>query len=53
MLVRVNLFDPWKRSIYGTATLQDILQVCLGALLFCGVAGVVTWGVTHLLMVLK
>ena len=53
MLVRVNLFDPWRRPIYGTATAQDIVQVSLGALLFCGLAGVVTWGVTHLLMVLK
>jgi hypothetical protein len=53
MLVRVNLFDPWRKPIYGTATAQDVLQVCLGALLFCVVAGVVTLGVTHLLIAFK
>jgi hypothetical protein len=53
MLVRVNLFDPWRRPIYGTATAQDIFQVCLGALLFCAVAGGVTWGITNVLIVLK
>jgi hypothetical protein len=53
MLVRVNLFDPWRKPIYGTATAQDIVQVCLGALLFCGAVGAVTWGITYLLLQFK
>ncbi len=53
MLMRVNLFDPWRKPIYGTATVQDIVQVCLGAVLFCAVAGGVTWGITQVLIALN
>jgi hypothetical protein len=35
-MVRVDLFHPWKESLYGTATAADILSVCGGAAMFCG-----------------
>ena len=34
MLMRVNLFDPWRKPIYGTATAKDILEVSLASLGF-------------------
>ena len=39
-MVRVNLFDPVRRSIYGTATTTDLLEVICFALLFCLCMGV-------------
>jgi|GEM_PF-2882777 len=49
-LVRVNLFDPVKAPIYGTATARDILEVFLVALLFCAFVGLVVLGLVHLLL---
>jgi len=40
-MVRIDLFHPVERSVYGTATAMDILHVCLAALLFCAVAAAV------------
>ena len=40
-MVRIDLFHPVERSVYGTATAMDILQVCLAALLFCAAAAAV------------
>ena len=37
-MVRIDLFHPVERSVYGTATAMDILHVCLAALLFCAAA---------------
>ena len=34
IMMGINLFDPAKPSIYGTATVKDIIHVCLIALLF-------------------
>ena len=40
-MVRIDLFHPVERSVYGTATAMDILHVCLAALLFCEAAAVI------------
>jgi hypothetical protein len=40
-MVRIDLFHPVERSVYGTATAMDILHVCLAALLFCAAAAAV------------
>jgi hypothetical protein len=40
-MVRIDLFHPVERSVYGTATAMDIFQVCLAALLFCAAAAAV------------
>jgi hypothetical protein len=40
-MVRIDLFHPVERSVYGTATAMDILYVCLAALLFCAAAAAV------------
>ncbi len=37
-MVRIDLFHPVERSVYGTATAMDILHVCLAAPLFCAAA---------------
>jgi hypothetical protein len=42
-MVRVNLFDPVRRSIYGTATPKGILEVCCFALVFCVAMGVMAY----------
>jgi hypothetical protein len=48
-MVRVNLFDPLRPSIYGTASGRDILEVCFFAALFCGAMGVMTYMAVRLL----
>jgi hypothetical protein len=40
-MVRIDLFHPVERSVFGTATAMDILHVCLAALLFCAAAAVI------------
>ena len=40
-MVRIDLFHPMERSVYGTATAMDILHVCLAVLLFCVAAAAV------------
>ena len=40
-MLRIDLFHPVERSVYGMATAMDILQVCLAALLFCAAAAAV------------
>jgi hypothetical protein len=40
-MVKIDLFHPVERSVYGTATAMDILEVCLAALLFCAAAAAV------------
>ena len=34
-MVKINLFDPVRPSIYGTASPREILEVCLAAFGFC------------------
>jgi hypothetical protein len=50
-MVRVDLFHPWTPSVYGTANYQDILTVCVAAIAFCAVAGLVIFGVVRLLLI--
>ena len=52
-MVRINLLDPVKRDIYGTATPKDILEVCLVAALFCVAMSLITVGVAYLLLTFK
>jgi hypothetical protein len=52
-MIRVNLFDPWRPPVYGTATTSDILSVSTMALLFCVVMAFLTYGVGSVLMALK
>jgi len=40
-MVKIDLFHPVERSVYGTATAMDILQVCIAALFFCAAAAAV------------
>jgi hypothetical protein len=40
-MVRIDLFHPVERSVYGTATAMDILHVCFAALLFCAAAAAI------------
>ena len=40
-MVRIDLFHPVERSVYGTATAMDILYVCLAALFFCAAVAAV------------
>jgi hypothetical protein len=48
-MVRIDLFHPVERSVYGTATAMDILHVCLAALLFCADAAAVFSVVAYVL----
>jgi hypothetical protein len=50
-MVRVDLFHPWTPSIYGTATLEDIVTVCGAAIAFCTVMGLIIFGVVRFLLV--
>ena len=52
-MMRINLLDPVKRDIYGTATPKEILEVCLVAVLFCVVMGLIAVGVAYLLLTFK
>ena len=50
-MIKVNLFDPWAPSIYGTATWQDTVTVCGASLAFCTVVVLIVFGVVKLLLV--
>jgi len=52
-MMRINLLDPVKRDIYGTATPKEILEVCLVAFLFCLTLGLIAVGVAYLLLTFK
>jgi len=52
-MVRVNLFDPWRPTLYGTATVGDIFSVSTVAVLFCAGMAVLTYGIVSVLMALK
>lgn len=52
-MMRVNLFDPWRPNLYGTATPGDIFSVSTMALLFCSGMALLTYGVVSALMALK
>ena len=40
-MVRIDLFHPVERSVFGTATAMDNLHVRLAALLFCAAVAAV------------
>jgi hypothetical protein len=48
-MVRINLFDPVRPVIYGTATAREIIEVCLVAFGFTLAVSAVFFAVTHLL----
>lgn len=52
-MLRVNLFDPWRPPVYGTATAGDIFSVSTLAVLFCAAMSLLTYGVMSVLVVLK
>jgi hypothetical protein len=52
-MVCVNLFDPWRPNLYGTATAGDIFSVSTLAVLFCAAMAVLTYGVMSVLVALK
>jgi hypothetical protein len=52
-MIRVNLFDPLRPSLYGTATPGDIFSVSTMALLFCAGMSLLTYGVVSVLIALK
>ena len=50
-MVRVDLFHPWQPSVYGTATWEDTVTVCVAAALFCAVLSLAVFGAVRLLLV--
>ena len=52
-MMRINLLDPVRQDIYGTATPKDILEVCLVAVLFCVAMGLIAVGAAYLLLTFK
>jgi len=52
-MIRVNLFDPWRPNLYGTATAGDIFSLSTLAVLFCAGMAVLTYGIVSVLMALK
>jgi hypothetical protein len=52
-MIRVNLFDPLRPSIYGTATGRDILSVCCAAALFCLAMALIPFGVVQVLLAMN
>jgi hypothetical protein len=52
-MVRVNLFDPWRPNLYGTATAGDIFSASTMAVLFCSGMALLTYGVVSVLMAWK
>jgi hypothetical protein len=50
-MVRVDLFHPWAPSIYGTATLEDIVTVCGATIAFCITVGLIVFGVVRFLLI--
>jgi hypothetical protein len=49
-MIRVNLFEPFRPSIYGTATARDILFVCCAAASSSLAMAVVAYGIIRLLL---
>jgi hypothetical protein len=52
-MIRVNLFEPWGPSLYGTATAGDILSVSTMAALFCSGMALLAYGIVSVLTALK
>jgi len=52
-MIRVNLFEPWRPTLYGTATAGDIFSVTTMAALCCAGMTLLTYGVVSVLMALK
>ena len=52
-MIRVDLFHPWKASIYGTATLREVIYVCSAAALFCLGLVIMAYGVVRVLEAIK
>ena len=50
-MIRVNLFDPLRPNVYGTATWEDLITVCGAAMTFCLVVGLVVFGIVRVLLV--
>lgn len=48
-MVRINLFDPLRPVIYGTATAREIIEVSLAAFGFTLAVSAVFFAVTSLL----
>jgi hypothetical protein len=40
--MKINLFDPWKIPVYGTASAIDVVAVVGAAVAYCLVLSVVT-----------
>lgn len=48
-MVRINLFDPVRKAIYGTATPREIAEVSLAAFGFTLGVVALFFGVTYIL----
>lgn len=47
-MIRIDLFNPVRPSVYGTATTKDIMHVSLAALGLAAVIGVISLGIARL-----